>query len=182
MMLEDGTGTGRKAKVNADNQLEVRSIMTDALRYINVEKGRVWALPIDAVAPSGATWFIVLFNGGTSTYVFTKLVLCSSVAGQFRISKVTGTPVGGTSLSPSALNVGSASLMDLVTIQTGTSITGLTESGLIVPVYLTAGMTGQIETGPGIIVPPGQTGVAMKAPGAATVNGYIEIYELSADE
>jgi len=174
MMIEDGTGTGRKAKVTLENQLETLAIMMPLIRHINIVHAKVWTIPLDALAPSGATWFALVMNGGCSTYTFNRIVLTSSVAGLFRIAKVTGTPSGGTAISPVNLNLGSSNLPDLLTIQSGTSITGLTEAGHIAPCYCPAGQPVNIETQPGIILPPGLTGLALKAPAAATVYGFIE--------
>jgi len=177
MMIEDGTGSGSKAKVNGENQVEVLSITVPYIRHINVLHNRVWVFALDAAAPSGATWFMVFFNSGQKTYTFSRLVLVSSVAGVFRLSKVTGTPVGGTTLPPASLNLGSTGLLDNCLAQMGASITGLTESNLIAPIYCPAGQPVSVETDPGIVVPPGVAGLALKAPASATVNGFIEVYE-----
>jgi len=177
MLIEDGTGTGRKAKVTLENQLETLAIMLPLIRHINIIHGKVWTIPLDALAPSGATWFALCMNSGSKTYTFNRIVLTSSVAGLFRISKVTGTPVGGTPIVPVNLNLASSLIPDSLTIQSGTSITGLTETGVIAPCYCPAGQPVNIKTEPGIILPPGLTGLALKAPAAATVSGFIEFVE-----
>ena len=180
MMIEDGTGTGRKAKVNLENLLEVVSVGVDYVRHINVTHNKVWTISLDAVAPSGATWFAYFYNGGSKIYVFTRIATASTVAGVFRIAKVTGTAAGGTAIVPSPLNLTSAALMDICTIQSGASITGLTEANLIIPAYIPANQPVNIESAPGIVLPPG-AGIAIKAPGALTVNGFIEVYEDESD-
>ena len=176
MMIEDGTGTGRKAKVSLDNLLTTLSVKIDEMAYANA-RGKVWTIPLDAVAPSGATWFVLIVNGGLTTYVVHRLFLATSVAGVFRISKVTGTPAGGTAITPSSMNLSTSGLPDMLTTQYGTSITGLTESSIIAPIYLPAGQPVNVETASGIWLPPGTLGLAVKAPAAATVNGFISFYE-----
>jgi hypothetical protein len=177
-MIEDGTGTGRKAKVTLDNLLEVLAVNVEEMSYANA-RGKVWTIPLDALAPSGATWFVVFFNGGLTTYVVHRLFLTTSVAGVFRIAKVSGVPVGGTAITPSAMNLSTSGLPDLCTIQGGVSITGLTETALIAPIYMPANQPVNVETASGIYLPPGTLGLAVKAPAAATINGFISFHEMT---
>jgi hypothetical protein len=107
--------------------------------------------------------------------------MVSSVAGVFRISKITGTPAGGTTLNPISLNIGSSNVLDSCTVQYGASITGLTEAALIAPIYFPANTPMSVETEAGIIIPPGTTGLAIKAPASLTVNGFVEISAVDTD-
>ena len=107
MMIEDGTGKGNKTKVNDDNQLETFSTCIDVLELLNENSGAVWVLPMDAVAPSGATKFLYLLNNGTSQIGVAAVRMQSTVAGIFRFTKVIGTAAGGTNLTAVSLNLGS---------------------------------------------------------------------------
>jgi hypothetical protein len=174
MFIEDGKGSGQKAEVQA-NKLGVNAHTITELESINEEDGQVFSIPLDAVAPSGATFFWVLQNNGQSTYAFVRLLMASSAAGVFRLSKVSGTPAGGTNVVASSLNLGFVTTVDNLLLQTGASITGLTETNAISLIYFQANVAQLIEFPSRIYLPPGAE-IAFKAPGAATVNGSLLIY------
>lgn len=178
MLIEDGKGSGRKAEVNPDNRLVVQSVTVPCSSYINKEHGKVWSVPLDAVAPSGETWFFVLFNSGVATYAVSQVTIVSTVAGVFRSSRITGSPTGGTNITSTSLNTGKTILPTGVLVQKGTSITGLTEGDLISPFYLQTGQPSILQIESMLIIPPGTVGWGLKAPVAATINGYITICEL----
>ena len=174
-MIENGKGGGRYAEVNEKYQLAV-----DAVTRSNVHEaaddGSAWSIPLDATAPSGATFFFLFKNDGEKTYAIHRIRINSSAAGVFRFVRVTGTPSGGTTVVPTNMNLGVTKPQDTLTIQTGASITGLTELSLLLPQYLVANTPLEINLEADIIVPPG-TAFALKAPGAATVNGTVLFYE-----
>ena len=97
MMIEDGTGTGRKAAVTSDNKLRTQAEVQDGLEVLN-EEGLVWSIPMDALAPSGATKFFYITNTGSRDMGIALIRLVSSVAGVFRFTKVTGTAAGGAAI------------------------------------------------------------------------------------
>ncbi len=174
-MIEDGTGSGRKAEVDDRNHLHVHAYSVLELEMINEKDGQVFDIPLDAVAPSGATYFFVLQNNGQSTYAMYKILIASSVAGVFRLEKVTGTPAGGTSVTANTMNLGKVSVLDSVLLQTGASITGLTASNPLKLLYLPANQLLQLDIPSRIYMPPGAM-LALKAPVGATVNGDLLIY------
>lgn len=175
MFIEDGTGSGFKAKVNKLNNLEVTAYTSAYLEQINEQDGQVFGIPFDAVAPSGATWFFVFQNNGQSTYAVHRIEIASSVAGVFRLSKVTGTPAAGTTVTANSLNLGVLRTLDNVLLQTGTSITGLTESNPVKLLYLPANNMLVLDVISRIYLPPSSM-FGLKAPAGAVVNGGIFIY------
>lgn len=174
LKIEDGTGKGYEAEVNEHNRLVVEAIVTNDQETIN-GKGFVWNIPLDAVAPSGATYFLYLLNTGAVDLHVSLISLNSSAAGVFRVEKVTGTAAGGTAVTVSSMHTGLTIVPD-ATIQTGASITGLTLSSLIGPLYLQANVPRDYQILSDIILPT-NTAIALKAPGAATVNGFLTIYQ-----
>ena len=178
MQIEDGQGNGYRVGVNSSNRLKVNASVVSIVEQINEEDGRVWAAPLVAIAPSGATYFFLFQNKGQRVLAVQKIILASTVAGVFLIRKISGTAANGTDLVPTNMNLAATGQPDTSVIQTGTSITGLTEEGILFPIYLAANVPFTSEIGPKIYVPPG-TGIAIKAPGAATVNGWVEFYEES---
>jgi hypothetical protein len=175
MFIEDGTGSGKKAAVTDDNQLIVHAYSLADVEQINEALGQVFEAPLDAVAPSGATWFWILQNNGRTTYAVSRIIIATSTAGVYRLSKVSGTPAGGTNSPVSTMNLGLVNTVDNLLIQTGASITGIAESNVVLPIYLAANTLLVLELPPRIFLPPGAF-LALKAPGAATVNGCVEIY------
>jgi hypothetical protein len=171
--IEDGKGRGFAAAVNGENRVETSAVTKSQIEAQN-GVGKVWSFPLDAVAPSGATYFFYLLNTSEETIELAQIVLASSAAGVFRVEKVTGTPVGGSAVTAVPLNFGS-SLKPDATILTGTSITGLTTAGAAELLYLKANEMIHFDPHAGIYL-PNNTGLAIKAPGAATINGTLLVY------
>ena len=182
LRIEDGTGGGFEAEVNAENRLVTESIITSDVEWLNSNQGVVWNLPLDGVAPSGATYFFYLYNSGAADLHVTFLSLNSSAAGLFRFEWVGGTQAGGTDIIANTLNLGKARRPQ-ATIQTGASITGLTAganggTGLIAVQYLPVNVQRDYVPVSDIVISTGYA-VALKAPAAATVNGFMTIYQES---
>jgi len=176
MQIEDGKGTGVRTEVNDENQLEVSSVCIDMIEHKNKDHHVVWYLALDAVAPSGATkFFYIGNNAGQLNVVVSKLRFSSTVAGIFRFLKVTGTPVGGTTVAPTALFLSSMQIPADGVFQFGVSITGLTDAALIMPYYVAANSVVTLELQAKWYIAPG-TAIAIQAPAAAVVSGAITIY------
>jgi hypothetical protein len=173
MKLEDGKGRGFEVAVTDKNRLETQAVTRTGVESQNGE-GLVWSLVLDGLAPSGATYFFYLLNTGVDTLEISQIGFASSVAGTFRLEKVTGTAAGGTAIVPVTLNLGSSHKPD-ITLLSGTSITGLTAAGLLAPIYLAANVRQVYEPAGGIYI-PANTAIAIKAPAAAVVNGSIVVY------
>jgi hypothetical protein len=179
MIIEDGTGSGKKARVRASNQLEVFATNVDYLAKLNRDGG-VWSLPIDAIAPSGATKFIYILNIDSSNLGLATLRLHTTVAGVYRFTKVTGTPSGGTAIVPTPLNLGST-LPAPVGCESGASITGLSDAGLIMPLYMQANVLTELDFLTRWVLTP-NTAIAITAPAAAVVSGMIIIFSDTVEE
>lgn len=176
MQIEDGKGTGVRAEVSDENQLEVSAVCLDIIEHKNKEHHVVWYLPLDAVAPSGATkFFYIGNNAGQLNVVISKLRLSSTVAGIFRFVKVTGTPVGGTVIAPTALFLSSMQIPADGVFLSGVSITGLTDAALIAPIYVPANTMITLDLQAKWYIVPG-TAIAIQAPAAAVVSGMVTIY------
>jgi hypothetical protein len=176
MMIEDGKGTGLKAEVNDENQLETSSVCVDMVEHKNKDHHVLWYLPLDAVAPSGATkFFYIGNNAGQLNVVVSKIRLSSTVAGIFRFLKVTGTPAGGTTIAPTSLFLSSMQTPADGVFQSGASITGLTDAALLIPYYVPANSVVTLELQAKWYIAPG-TALAIQAPAAAVVSGQVTIY------
>lgn len=175
MLLEDGRGSGRKAGVTADNELLVEASVISRLEDLNVNFGEVWTIPIDAVAPSGATKFLYLLNNGSETLGVAAIRLAASVAGVYRITKVMGTAAGGTVVTSVPLNLSSTTPVP-GGAQSGATITGLTDAGLLLSLVLVANTMLIVDLPERWYLPP-NTAIAIQAPGAATVNGSLVVFQ-----
>ena len=178
MMIEDGKGSGRKAGVDEDNHLQVLAHTETIIALKNWEEGKCWSFPLDGLAPSGATKFFYILNTGTTNIGLAVIRIASSAAGVFRFTKVTGTAAGGTAVAAVPVNLEST-LSPAATILSGTSITGLTDAGILYPMYVPANSIVSTELIARWLVPPG-TAMAITAPGAAVVNGMILAYSSDA--
>jgi hypothetical protein len=174
MLIEDGTGSGRKVKVDGEYRMCVAGVVTTYVDHLNHD-GFVWSIPFDAIAPSGATKFFHITYTGLYCLNVVRITISSTVAGVFRFLKVTGTPSGGSTITPVCMNLISTNILQALA-QQAVSITGLTDAGLLLPFYLTANQTHNLELSTAWIIQPGAS-LAIQAPGAATINGNMVVAE-----
>jgi hypothetical protein len=171
MKIEDGKGSGRQAQVDDDHRLVTTAITKSNLEHINAEHKRAWQCPLDAVVVSGANWFFFLRNDSDIDMMIPLIRCSSATAGIIRLSKVTGTPVGGTTIAANSMNL-SSTFQPEMTIQTGADITGLTEAGLLIPIYQASNTWTYLDMQTRIIIAPG-TAIGLKAGSACTINGNV---------
>ena len=63
LVIEDGTGSGLKVKVDKDHRLETISTTLPDEHHVNQEREGSWAVPFDAIDPTGADdYFVYLQN------------------------------------------------------------------------------------------------------------------------
>ena len=169
MKIEDGTGNGVFAKVNAQKQLDTFSIIEPEDRFLN-KKGKTWSIESNTT-PVGANDFIFYFkNTGTETYAVTDIRASCAGASTLTINAVSGTPTfaAGSDLTPVARNRGSSETIT-GTIKEDTNTTGLTDDGTLFFLECdTANRLEHIKTTSNIIIPPGQA-FAMQTDGTTAV-------------
>ncbi len=179
IQIKDGTGTGYLTKVNNLNRILTRAETTSRDQDINERQGKVWSTSFEDVSPTGADDFIYyLKNTGDNAIAVSDLRLTAATAAtRVKIVYATGTPSGGTSITPISRTVGSSAVAS-VTCEQGSDITGISNSGLIFHMELdTVGRLYHLSTSSKIRIPKGEAIALLISTATAVVTGVISIYE-----
>lgn len=180
LVIEDGTGSGKQAKVNGDNRLYVNSTIKTSDAQVNLTSGKVWSCTLDDVATSGADDYIFyLKNTGDNAIHITDIRLkAETAATQIEVHAVTGTATNGTAITPASRTVGSGATMS-ATVESGTNITNITKSGetLFFLQLNTVGQEYHLSTSSKIRLPKGQAVALLVETSTASITGVISIAE-----
>lgn len=180
MKIQDATGTSKWAKVDEENRIVTRSIASPLDEHINEKTGKVWSLPFENVTPTGADDFIFyITNTGDKSLRITDIrISAGTAATQVKVEKVTGTPSGGTTLTPVSRNLGRAATPS-ATIETGSDITGITSQGTLFYIQCdTVDREEHLRTSSNIIITKGSA-VALQVETATSVmTGVVSIVEV----
>lgn len=184
MLINDGTGGGHVAKVTKDNRLAVDSggAMTDASI---ANKG--WAFSNYRVAETITVtgtggYMFILSNTSTSTVIVEDVTVSTNTAGTAYHSWVgaaKGTLGNSTSISASPLNAAATGLVAPVTVdvwsEASDGITGITGGSPVTSAILGVG-TVTVDSGGGVVIPPGGTFVG-KLKGGSECTFVVRFYE-----
>ena len=113
MKIEDGTGTGRLARVTLDNQLLTRSTTVSAEHYINHHYGLEYNVLFEQAPTAGDDCILYIENGNDSDMVVEGIQLSVGGASEVYVQiDDIGTRNAATDLTPANLNTGSGNLAD----------------------------------------------------------------------
>lgn len=177
--IEDGTGSGKNAKVNSGNRLFTSSVNQLYDFYINKESGKVWSVPFEGLNPAGADDYVVYIkNTGTKDLLVSDVrVSVDTAVSQIEIHTVTGTAAGGSAITPVSRTVGS-SASPTATIESGTDITGLTTAGTLFFIQCAVvGTDYHLRTSSNIRIPKDKAIALMVETATANVTGVISLVE-----
>jgi len=179
--IEDGRGTGNRARVNTEGQLEVLAVSIPEDRHINSEHEAVWSLPFEGIDPVAADdYFFYIQNTGSKNLGLTDFRISSTVAGTVEIHYVTGVPIftAGVDVEPVSRFLGSNNDLGAI-VKTDTDTTGLVNEGVLFYIDIdVAGKLEHLKTSSNIIIPPGQ-GIAMLWDQATGIlKGVVSVVEL----
>ena len=140
MLLEDGQGSGRTCGVNDENRLKVLAVTSTLEHHANAEEGRAFAFItqqtptlVDPSSTSGDVCFAYLKNTNDINIILEEINIRLAGTSQSEIIKIlanpTGTPVGGNTITPANLNLGSGNVADgtFLAAQEITELSGGTE-------------------------------------------------------
>jgi hypothetical protein len=174
----DGTGSGKRVKVNNTNQLEVSSVSQTTEHYANETRGMAWHAVLEQTA-TGANDNIFYFkNTGLTKYViegFTYRVASAESILIYLNNNLT-TLSGGTTIVPVNNNTGSSSV-PTATIESGNNITGVTVGNLVDRVYLTSTETSSYNFEQDIVLSAGGDFMIQAVSGAVLVSLTIIFHE-----
>jgi len=177
--IEDGTGKGYVWQVDSQNRGIVRSITEPRDYHINEVSGKVWSCEFGPQDPTGADDYVFYIkNTGTQNLSISDFRLsCTGVTGRVNIDAVTGTAAGGSTITPTSRNLGSAATVE-ATVEEGVNITGLTSGGTIFYMELdTVSKLFHLRTTSKIIIPKG-TAIAIACADAGTIlSGIVSVIE-----
>jgi hypothetical protein len=146
---------GQVADVDDQNRLKVFSIAEPQDKDLNT-KGRSWTLQFTNTPTGAGDNFFFLRNDSTKDLFVTDIRISSSVVTEILYNHVSGTPVGGTAVTPLNRNLGN-SRTPTATIEQGVDITGLTDIGVIFFEECSIANTlFHLKTTSTIIIPQGQ--------------------------
>ncbi len=175
----DGKGRGFLAEVNSSNQVNVRAISFSQQHDINKETGKVWSIPFEGLNPDSGEVFVVYIQntGDADLELVTYRVSSDTAATQVHGHKVSGTAVGGATITPVSRNLGSGALPSAI-IESGTDITGLTKVGTLMFMQLAVVNTTYIEDlGSTFILPKGTAvGITVET-ATANITGVLTLVE-----
>ena len=169
MFIEDGTGSGYKAKVTNENYLKSFGISLNLLQHINVE-GNSYSIFFDQTPAAAGNTFLYLKNNSNDLLIVEGLTIYSTTA-EGVVVKIneSGTPVGSTSYTPINLNSGSNSVADC-SVEVGSAITGLSGGNTLSKLFHNGSDSSlQISCQGGIIL------VKNSILSLSAVNGLIQI-------
>lgn len=135
MQIEDGQGTGRTAGVNIENRLLCECVSASVEHHVNHHSGEAYQLLFSATPAGAGDCFLYVKNTSETDLVVEgfRLKLAASEYIDIVIGD-TGTPVGGTDITPVNCNAGSGNVAT-GTFQHGNDITGLAGGSTVDRIY-----------------------------------------------
>ena len=178
MIIKDGTGSGRTVKVNAENQMMVKAVTEDMQTHVaqDEENSYIAGLIITPTPedPSAEANYQPIFyymkNEGEEDMILTEVMAWAESPEAIDIYfKPTGTPIGGTNVTPFNFNLGSGKEAD-GTFIAGTDITGLSGGDFMGRLRIPANDSSNSIRVPGVIIIPKNNTIMFKV-----LNGDIPI-------
>ncbi|MCK5018286.1 MAG: hypothetical protein KAS32_14610 [Candidatus Peribacteraceae bacterium] len=126
LILTDGQGTGKTLGIDSDNRARVNSVSQSTEHFINHIKGVAYNLLFSAT-PSATDDCFLYFKNESETDIVIEGFWLHLEANEYIDIYLdqTGTPIGGSDITPVNLNSGSGKSAE-GTFQNGNDITGIT--------------------------------------------------------
>lgn len=139
MKIESGVGNGYSVKVDSENRMYVEAITKTSEHMANHKYGKAFSL-VFQVTPTGAgDCFFYFKNNDDEDIIIEGLDAYVSATEYFEVRiNNTGTPVGGTDLTPVILNT-SSGFSPPITCQYGVDITGLNAGDIAYRYFMVTG-------------------------------------------
>lgn len=105
LIIEDGSGSGRKAAVSDSLRLKVDAVTRREITEISEDKGAAFSFTSTFTTTGGDEEVIAIKNDDSEVLDIDSIMLSSSVAQQWTIFEVTSGTTAGTTLVPFNLNL-----------------------------------------------------------------------------
>jgi len=176
-ILEDGTGSGKKLKINNDNRLEADAVISGEEHHENEDNQKSWNVAFDALDPTCTDdYFLNLKNTSEAVRALSRIVITSTVAGYVEVQRVTGTSVGGAAEQVNSFTFGGAD-PSCFTAESAVNITGLVDAGVLRFIWLPANVTQFVEFEPTIRLLQNEQAALLWTTCTGILTGTIDFYE-----
>lgn len=169
VLIDDGTGTGKRAKVTNTNELAVRATQHTEEHFVSLVDGQAYLTSISQVAAIPTLTFLttevgdvlVVENTGTSDLVITSILASANAAGGILTvfkNRTLGALTQNTVIIANNLNFGSAKISTTsVNVWDETNGNGIqgTSNGEIMRSFIVPAAGIEINTAGSVIVPQG---------------------------
>jgi len=173
-MIRDGTGNGNLAKVNSDKMLNVGAMTESREHYISHKEGQGYKAYF-TVTPTGADdCFAYIKNDSEIDMIISRIKLYVASNEIIIIQKNdSGTPSGGTAITPQNTNLGSGHQAD-GTFEQGNDITGLSDGNSLDRIAVSAdGASHTYEFYQSIVIPKNRTITFYAVTGGINIHLYV---------
>lgn len=176
-VIEDGTGTGIQAKIDSDNRLLTESVSKSIEHYHNVTKGTGFHILCQQTPTGAGDCFFYMKNLSTKNWIIEGFNNRVASAETIEVNILqTGTPSGGSTITPVNVNSTSSLLLN-GTFEGGNDITGMSGGRLIDRAYLTNTDTGGYNFELDVVIGPGHTLTLYAVTGGIQVDVMLQLYE-----
>lgn len=135
MIIEDGKGNGKSVEINDENMMMVNAIAASPEHHINHTHGDAYTVRFSATPTGAGDCFFYIKNTSDKDMIIEGGALYCEADEYFDIKiNDSGTPVGGTDITPVNLNSGSGNIAT-GTFQNGNDITGLSGGNVAYRIY-----------------------------------------------
>lgn len=169
VLIDDGTGTGKRAKVNDQNQIETRATQHSEAHFVSENAGEAFFSSTAQTSTSTLTFLttetgdaIHIKNTGSVNLTISAIILNASAAGGVASivkNKIEGTITQNTTVIANNLNFGSAksatTVVDVWDETNGDGIQGLTGGDVLTSLTIPPAAV-VINTDGTIVIPQGQ--------------------------
>jgi len=171
--IQDGLGTGVRAKVSKDHRLDVSSKANPRPYYVSRDTGLVFNCTSDYSATAGDYVFYIKNTSSTRNLFLHGIEYHSVNDVKWRIWQVNGTAVG-TELTPANMNLGSGLPAEAICMGNA-AVTGLTNVIQIGTHRTTALGEAGMEFSDALILTPG-TAIAVEYDTGTTGNMELDVF------
>lgn len=179
IQIEDGHGSGIRAKINAEGFLDVNAVAVFQEQHINELNNKVWSIPFEGLNPAGTDDYVIYIEntGDKIINVSDIRISADTAATQVEVQVVTGTPVGGSAITPVSRTI-AATATPTATVESGTDITGLTTGGVLFFIQCAVVNTEyHLETTSKIRLSKGKAIALLVETATANITGVITLVE-----
>ncbi len=183
MIIEDGSGTGRTAKIDGENRLHTESLSTTVERHANQVEGSAYNV-LFAVTPAGADDMLFYLKNNSETDLVVEGIWWQAASAEQVYYNVgdTGTPGGASKadITPANLNAGSGKNADVTcisrTADAAVDIEGVSGGVTIQKLWLTSAATTIFNCEQDIVIPKNQTFTIYAVAGSIALRGTVAFH------